>query len=81
VYCGLVDGAALGQTVTLCGWVHRRRDHGGVIFIDLRDREGLVQVVIDPDTDEAFRTAEQVRSEFVLQVAGLVRHRPAASRC
>jgi aspartyl-tRNA synthetase len=79
VYCGLVDGAALGQTVTLCGWVHRRRDHGGVIFIDLRDREGLVQVVIDPDTDEAFRTAEQVRSEFVLQVAGLVRHRPAGT--
>lgn len=79
VYCGLVDGAALGQNVTLCGWVHRRRDHGGVIFIDLRDREGLVQVVIDPDTDEAFRTAEQVRSEFVLQVAGLVRHRPAGT--
>lgn len=79
VYCGLVDGAALGQNVTLCGWVHRRRDHGGVIFIDLRDREGLVQVVIDPDTDDAFRTAEQVRSEFVLQVAGLVRHRPAGT--
>lgn len=79
VYCGLVDGAALGQTVTLCGWVHRRRDHGGVIFIDLRDREGLVQVVIDPDTDEAFRTAEQVRSEFVLQVSGLVRRRPAGT--
>ncbi len=79
VYCGLVDGAALGQTVTLCGWVHRRRDHGGVIFIDLRDREGLVQVVIDPDTDEAFRTAEQVRSEFVLQVTGLVRRRPAGT--
>ena len=79
VYCGLVDGAALGQTVTLCGWVHRRRDHGGVIFIDLRDREGLVQVVIDPDTDEAFRTAEQVRSEFVLQVSGRVRRRPAGT--
>ncbi|HCZ48687.1 MAG TPA: aspartate--tRNA ligase [Gammaproteobacteria bacterium] len=79
VYCGLVDGAALGQTVTLCGWVHRRRDHGGVIFIDLRDREGLVQVVIDPDTEEAFRTAEQVRSEFVLQVSGRVRRRPAGT--
>lgn len=79
VYCGLVDSAALGRSVTLCGWVHRRRDHGGVIFIDLRDREGLVQVVVDPDTDEAFRTAEQVRSEFVLQVTGLVRRRPAGT--
>ena len=79
VYCGLVDEAALGQAVTLCGWVHRRRDHGGVIFIDLRDREGLVQVVIDPDTEAAFRTAEQVRSEYVLKVTGTVRARPAST--
>ena len=79
VYCGLVDEAALGQAVTLCGWVHRRRDHGGVIFIDLRDREGLVQVVIDPDTEAAFRTAEQARSEYVLKITGAVRHRPAGT--
>ena len=79
VYCGLVDEAALGQAVTLCGWVHRRRDHGGVIFIDLRDREGLVQVVVDPDTEAAFRTAEQVRSEYVLKITGTVRARPAGT--
>ncbi|MDD3650798.1 aspartate--tRNA ligase [Immundisolibacter sp.] len=79
VYCGLVDEAALGQSVTLCGWVHRRRDHGGVIFIDLRDREGLVQVVVDPDTEVAFRTAEQVRSEYVLKITGTVRARPAGT--
>jgi aspartyl-tRNA synthetase len=66
----------LGQEVVLCGWVHRRRDHGGVIFIDLRDREGIVQVVFDPDTEEAFATAEHVRSEFVLRVEGRVRERP-----
>jgi aspartyl-tRNA synthetase len=75
-YCGQVTDDLLGQDVVLCGWVHRRRDHGGVIFIDLRDREGLVQVVFDPDTEEAFATAEQVRSEFVLQVEGRVRPRP-----
>ena len=75
-YCGQVTEDLLGKPVVLCGWVHRRRDHGGVIFIDLRDREGLVQVVIDPDTEEAFATAEQVRSEFVLQVEGRVRPRP-----
>ena len=75
-YCGQVTEALLGQEVVLCGWVHRRRDHGGVIFIDLRDREGLVQVVFDPDTESAFAIAEQVRSEFVLQVEGLVRPRP-----
>jgi len=79
VYCGLVDEATLGQAVTLCGWVHRRRDHGGVIFIDLRDREGLVQVVIDPDTETAFHTAEQVRSEYVLKISGAVRRRPAGT--
>ncbi|MEY4429544.1 MAG: aspartate--tRNA ligase, partial [Pseudomonadota bacterium] len=62
-YCGLVSEALMGQTVTLMGWAHRRRDHGGVIFIDLRDREGLVQVVIDPDTPDAFATADRTRSE------------------
>ena len=75
-YCGLVNAAHLNQTVTLCGWAHRRRDHGGVIFIDLRDREGLVQVVCDPDHKETFATAERIRNEFVLKVTGLVRHRP-----
>jgi aspartyl-tRNA synthetase len=75
-YCGLVNAAHLDQTVTLCGWAHRRRDHGGVIFIDLRDREGLVQVVCDPDRKETFATAERIRNEFVLKIIGLVRHRP-----
>jgi aspartyl-tRNA synthetase len=75
-YCGLVSRAHLGQTVTLYGWVHRRRDHGGVIFIDLRDREGLVQVVCDPDTPETFVAADKLRSEFVVKVTGRVRERP-----
>jgi aspartyl-tRNA synthetase len=75
-YCGLVGTADLGKTVTLFGWAHRRRDHGGVIFIDLRDREGLVQVVSDPDRKESFANAERVRGEFVLKVTGLVRKRP-----
>ena len=75
-YCGAVTEAFIGQSVTLCGWAHRRRDHGGVIFVDLRDREGLVQVVINPDTVEAFTNAEKVRSEFVLQIIGTVRMRP-----
>jgi aspartyl-tRNA synthetase len=75
-YCGVLDAALLDQTVTLCGWVHRRRDHGGVIFIDLRDREGLVQVVIDPDTADAFARAERVRNEYVLRISGRVRRRP-----
>ncbi len=75
-YCGLVTEALMGQTVTLCGWVNRRRDHGGVIFIDLRDREGYVQVVCDPDRPEMFKTAEGLRNEFCLQVKGLVRARP-----
>ncbi len=78
-YCGLVSEALLGQTVTLMGWAHRRRDHGGVIFIDLRDREGLVQVVCDPDRKETFATAEDVRNEFCLKVTGLVRARPAGT--
>ena len=75
-YCGLVNASQLEQTITLCGWAHRRRDHGGVIFIDLRDREGLVQVVCDPDRQEPFRRAEGVRNEFVLRVTGRVRRRP-----
>ena len=78
-YCGLLNTDQLGQTVSLCGWAHRRRDHGGVIFIDLRDREGLAQVVCDPDRPEMFRIAESVRSEFVLRVTGKVRHRPAGT--
>ncbi len=75
-YCGLVDARYIGQTVTLFGWVHRRRDHGGVIFIDLRDREGLVQVVCDPERPAVFAAAERLRSEYCLQVIGVVRRRP-----
>ncbi len=75
-YCGQVTEAQLDSTVELCGWAHRRRDHGGVIFIDLRDREGLVQVVFDPDREETFATAERVRNEYVLRVTGTVRRRP-----
>jgi aspartyl-tRNA synthetase len=75
-YCGLINRRHLGQTVTLCGWVHRRRDHGGVIFIDLRDREGLVQVVCDPDSPETFKTADRLRAEYVIRVEGRVRERP-----
>ena len=75
-YCGHLNREHIGQTVTLCGWAHRRRDHGGVIFIDLRDREGMAQIVIDPDTPEAFKNAETVRNEFVLKVVCKVRARP-----
>jgi aspartyl-tRNA synthetase len=75
-YCGLIDDQYLDQTVTVQGWAHRRRDHGGVIFIDLRDREGLLQVVVDPDNITAFKQAEQIRSEFVLSISGTVRRRP-----
>ncbi|ABM94031.1 aspartate--tRNA ligase [Methylibium petroleiphilum] len=78
-YCGLVSEMLLGQTVTLMGWAHRRRDHGGVIFIDLRDREGLVQVVCDPDRAEMFKAAEGVRNEFCLKIVGKVRARPAGT--
>ncbi len=78
-YCGLVSDALMGQTVTLMGWAHRRRDHGGVIFIDLRDREGLVQIVCDPDRADVFATAEGVRNEFCLKVVGKVRARPAGT--
>ncbi len=75
-YCGKLGAALLGQSVTLCGWAHRRRDHGGVIFIDLRDREGLAQVVSDPDRKATFATAEKIRNEYVLKVTGVVRRRP-----
>ena len=75
-YTGLINESFIGQTVSLFGWVHRRRDHGGVIFIDLRDREGLLQVVCDPDRPEVFSTADSVRNEFCLKVVGLVRARP-----
>jgi len=75
-YCGHVNRAEIGRTVTVAGWVHRRRDHGGVIFIDLRDREGLLQVVFDPDRAEMFKEAERLRSEYVLAVEGTVRARP-----
>ncbi len=78
-YSGLVSAAHLDQTVTLFGWAHRRRDHGGVIFIDLRDREGLVQIVCDPDRAETFKIAEGVRNEFCLKVVGKVRRRPAGT--
>lgn len=74
-YCGLVTEELLGQTVSLCGWVHRRRDHGGVIFIDLRDREGLVQVVCHPDNAEVFKAAEHVRNEYCLRIVGTVTNR------
>lgn len=78
-YAGLVSEKLMDQTVTLMGWAHRRRDHGGVIFIDLRDREGLVQVVCDPDRAETFKVAEGVRNEFCLKVVGKVRARPAGT--
>lgn len=75
-YCGDINETHLDQEVEICGWVHRRRDHGGVIFIDLRDREGIVQVVYDPDRADSFAIAESVRSEYVLKLRGRVRARP-----
>jgi aspartyl-tRNA synthetase len=75
-YCGRIDGRHLGQTITVAGWVHRRRDHGGVIFVDLRDREGIVQIVFDPDRAATFATAEKLRSEYCVAVTGRVRPRP-----
>ncbi|KAB2638828.1 MAG: aspartate--tRNA ligase [Verrucomicrobia bacterium] len=78
-YCGNLNASLIDQTVTLCGWSHRRRDHGGVIFIDLRDREGLAQIVCDPDRAEMFALAETVRGEFVLRITGKVRRRPAGT--
>src|SRR5687768_5184445 len=78
-YCGELSAALVDRVVTLAGWAHRRRDHGGVIFIDLRDREGLAQVVCDPDRREAFAVAERIRSEYVLKIVGKVRRRPAGT--
>ena len=78
-YCGEISEELIDQEVTLCGWVNRRRDHGGVIFVDLRDREGLVQVVFDPDRPEMFALAERIRNEYVLQVKGRVRARDEAT--
>ncbi|QHS09900.1 aspartate--tRNA ligase [Sinimarinibacterium sp. NLF-5-8] len=78
-YCGQVTEALDGQTVTVCGWVHRRRDHGGVIFIDVRDREGLLQCVFDPDVQAAFAAADKLRSEYVVKITGRVRPRPAGT--
>lgn len=75
-YCGATNSALIGETVNLCGWVHRRRDHGGVIFVDLRDRDGLCQVVFDPDRADMFELAESLRNEFVVRVTGIVRARP-----
>jgi aspartyl-tRNA synthetase len=75
-FCGRIDRRYLGKDVTVMGWVHRRRDHGGVIFVDLRDREGIVQVVSDPDRAQTFATAEKLRSEFCIAVTGRVRPRP-----
>ena len=76
-YCGALNTGHIDETVTLCGWVDRRRDHGGVIFLDLRDRGGIVQVVFDPDTEEHFERADRVRSEYVLRITGRVRARRA----
>ena len=75
-YCGQLNRSQIGDTITVAGWVHRRRDHGGVIFVDLRDREGLLQVVFDPDTPEMFAQAERIRGEYVLSVRGRLRERP-----
>src|SRR5579864_7687590 len=78
-YCGQITAELLDQEVKLAGWVHRRRDHGGVIFVDMRDREGVVQVVVAPENKEIFAKAESLRSEFVVQVVGRVRRRPAGT--
>ena len=78
-YCGQLNIQLVGQEVTLCGWAHRRRDHGGVIFVDLRDREGLAQIVCDPDRPEMFATAESIRNEYCLKITGKVRPRPAGT--
>jgi aspartyl-tRNA synthetase len=78
-YCGQLNESLEGQEITLCGWVHRRRDHGGVIFLDIRDRDGLAQVVFDPDRAESFAAADRVRSEFVVKITGKVRLRPAGA--
>ena len=75
-YCGHIDRTFIGRSIQVAGWVHRRRDHGGVIFVDLRDREGLLQVVFDPDNASVFSEAERLRGEYVLSVTGTVRERP-----
>ena len=76
LYCGHVNASHIDQEIYLCGWAHRRRDHGGVIFIDLRDVSGILQLVFDPENKELFNVAEKIRSEFVLSVSGIVRDRP-----
>ena len=78
-YCGELNSGHIDQEIELCGWVHRRRDHGGVIFLDLRDREGLSQIVFNPDHPEPFAIADSVRNEFVIKIAGKVRVRPEGS--
>src|SRR4051794_24887969 len=78
-YCGQVNESLIGQDVSVAGWVHRRRDHGGVIFVDLRDREGLLQIVFDPDAKEVFTNAERLRSEFCIRITGKVRARPTGT--
>ena len=75
-YCGELNSKHIDHEIQLCGWVHRRRDHGGVIFIDLRDREGIAQIVFDPDRADAFATADSVRHEYVIRITGKVRNRP-----
>ncbi|MCB8889869.1 aspartate--tRNA ligase [Vreelandella malpeensis] len=79
-YCGQLNETLVDQTVTVCGWVHRRRDHGGVIFLDMRDRDGIAQFVVDPDTADAFATADRARSEYVLRITGRVRLRPEGTQ-
>lgn len=79
-YCAEVNDRHIGQNVTLTGWVHSRRDHGGVLFIDLRDRSGLVQVVFAPEKADLFKEAEHLRSEFVIQISGTVRARPDGTK-
>ena len=78
-YCGDLGVQQIGEQVTVCGWVHRRRDHGGVIFLDVRDRTGIVQFVYDPDTEDSFAMADRVRSEYVLRLTGRVRARPTGT--
>lgn len=79
-YCGQLNESLVDQEVTLCGWVHRRRDHGGVIFLDMRDRDGIAQVVVDPDTPDAFANADRARSEYVLRITGRIRMRPEGTQ-
>ena len=79
-YCGQLNETLVDEEVALCGWVHRRRDHGGVIFLDLRDRDGIAQVVVDPDTPEAFANADRARNEFVLRIRGRIRLRPEGTQ-